>query len=141
MLRDLDLAEDMVQETFISFYQKGQFKNKSTVKTYLYSILMNHIKMYLRKNKIKEVSDVYYTCSDQVCFEEFNVNKMDLTYAISELEDYYRMVIVMYYYDDLSVKDIAKILNKSTSGVKMTLKRGRDFLKEKLGGDYESKIN
>lgn len=141
VLRDLDLAEDMVQETFISFYMKNQYKAKSSLKTYLYSILMNHIKMYLRKNKLKEVSDIYYTSNQEVIFEHESIKAMDLTNAISVLNDYHRMVIVLYYFDDLRVDDISKVLNKSKSSVKMALKRARDHLKVTLGGAYERKIN
>jgi RNA polymerase sigma-70 factor (ECF subfamily) len=141
VLKDLDLAEDMVQETFISFYMKGHFKEKSSLKTYLYSILMNHIKMYLRKNKLKVVSDIYYTSNHEVVFEHESIKVMDLTNAISGLNDYYRMVIVLFYFDDLAIHDISKVLNKSKSSVKMALKRSRDQLKVTLGGAYESKIN
>lgn len=140
VLHDMDLAEDMVQETFISFYRKQQFKHQSSLKTYLYSILMNHIKMYLRKYKIKEISAERYISHESVDFENKSVNTMDISYAIQDLHENYRMVIILYYFDDYSIQEIAKIMNKSKASVKMSLKRARDHLKKKLGGYYENQI-
>lgn len=137
-LHDLQLAEDMVQETFISFYTKGQFMYKASPKTYLYRILMNHIKMYLRKNKIKTISeDCIYESSESVDIEAYTINKMDLSYGLAALDDKYRHVIVLYHLNDLSIDEISKILNCNKSTVKMRLKRGREKLKILLGAGYE----
>ena len=81
ILHDMQLAEDMTQETFISYYQKKQFKWKSSPKTYLYRILLNHVKMYMRKNKKLIVSeDLVYCSAETIIFEDQTVNKMDLSY-------------------------------------------------------------
>lgn len=141
VLHDLSLAEDMVQETFISVYQKNQFKGESSMKTYLYSVLMNHIKMYLRKNKIKEVSSEIFVSKQSIFFEEKSINSMDLSYAISELNENYKLVIILFYYEDLSIVEISKILKKSKGSVKMSLKRGKDHLKRMLGAYDEDRIS
>lgn len=139
ILHDMDLAEDMVQETFISYYQRSQFKGRSTIRTYLYKILINHIKMYLRKNKLTFNRDEkIYISQETISFEALSVNQMDLSYAINNLDEKYKEVIILYYFDDLSVKDISQIVGCSVSSVKMTLKRGRVKLKEMLGGEHEN---
>ena len=52
--------------------------------------------------------------------------------AIAGLEENYRNVIILYYYEDFSVKEISKILNLSVMNVKQRLSRSRKMLKEIL---------
>ena len=59
---------------------------------------------------------------------------MLLSEAILELPEKYRNVIILYYYEQFSVKDISSILNISENTVKTQLKRGRDKLKITLEG-------
>ena len=53
-----------------------------------------------------------------------------------ELPDRYRTVIHLYYYEDLSVKEIADILGKREGTVKSLLSRGRDLLKKTLTEEW-----
>ena len=57
---------------------------------------------------------------------------MDLYKAIEKLRPEYREVIKLYYLDDLSVKEIAQILNKNENTIKTQLFRARDTLKSVL---------
>lgn len=139
ILHDMNLAEDMVQETFISYYHKNQYKGKSSKKTYLYRILMNHTKMYLRKYGQK--TDIEYVSQENIQMEDQSINKMDLSYALDALSKKYKEVLILYYYNDLTVSEISDIISTSESAVKMRLKRGRVALKEVLGGTYEENIN
>lgn len=54
-----------------------------------------------------------------------------------ELDLKYRAVIHLYYYEDMSVEEIAKALNIKTGTVKSRLYRGREMLKKKLKGGYD----
>lgn len=143
LVGDPHLAEDLTQETFISFYKScSSFRGEASHKTYLYRILVNHVNMYRRKPK--EAAESY---EGQVAssfdnpagtrFESGTVERMDLLQAIKDLKEDYRMVIWLFYYCDLPVEAIAKILEISKSGVKMRLMRGREMLKEQLVGVEE----
>ena len=57
---------------------------------------------------------------------------MDLYKAIEKLRPEYREVIKLYYLDDLSVKEIAQILNKNENTIKTQLFRARDTLRSAL---------
>jgi RNA polymerase sigma-70 factor (ECF subfamily) len=57
---------------------------------------------------------------------------MDLYKAIEGLRPEYREVIKLYYLDDLSVKEIAQILNKNENTIKTQLFRARDILRSAL---------
>lgn len=127
---DIHLAEDLTQETFISYYKHmTQFKGNATHKTYLYRILMNHIKMHARKHKNKPPS---FDIEGYLSFEDDLIATMDLQKALSKMKTDHQMVIWLHYYEDLSVAEIEKVLSVTQSGVKMRLKRARESLKEIL---------
>lgn len=132
MVRDAQIAEDLVQETFFSFYKSHhRFRRESSYKTYLYRILMNHVKMHLRKKKdiLLEYSD---DLNQVVTFESRLVGLMDLHDAIEGLGIKYSQVIVLYYFNEMKIEEIAKVLNVSNSAVKMRLKRAKDALETDL---------
>ena len=52
--------------------------------------------------------------------------------CIQNLQEEYRLVIVLFYYNELSLRDIAKVLNIPMGTVKSRLSRGRELLKRAL---------
>jgi len=138
LTNDLHLAEDLTQDTFISFYKSRQFLGKSSPKTYLYRILMNHIKMYKRKNKNILMAFDEYESKEYISIENDAINKLDVGRALAKLKPKYQEVMVFYYINDLSVEEISKVLGVGISTSKMRLKRGREQVKEILGGSYET---
>lgn len=61
---------------------------------------------------------------------------LDIQAKIISLDDKYKTVIYLFYYEDYSVKQIASCLRLTESTVKMRLKRAREILKKELK-DYE----
>jgi RNA polymerase sigma-70 factor (ECF subfamily) len=138
MLGDEQLSEDVTQETFLSFYKNHhKFRGESSYKTYLYRILLNHIKMHWRK-KTPQTLDSLIENSDVLIFEDLLVNVLDLHHALRQLKDTYKEVITLHYFNEYSIEEIAAILDLSNSNVKMRLKRGRDVLKKNLIGGINS---
>ena len=134
MLGDEALSEDVTQETFISFYKNHhQFRGASSHKTYLYRILMNHIKMHWRKPTYF-TQDALIDPSSTVAFEDDLVGVLDLHKALRSIKPVYGEVITLFYFNQHSVDEIATILDISTSNVKMRLKRGRESIKKALTG-------
>ena len=66
-----------------------------------------------------------------------NESRIDVLQKIVGLNQKYKAVIILYYYYDYSVSQIADTLKISQSSVKMRLKRGRELLKIELEG-YEN---
>ena len=62
----------------------------------------------------------------------------DLFKEVMKLPDKYRIVIHLFYYEDYSVREIAKILKLSESNVKVRLSHGRALLKDSLKEDWEN---
>lgn len=139
MVGDLQTSEDLTQETFIQFYKnQHRFRGESSYKTFLYSILINQIKMH-RRLKIPTPSALETSLirNEEISLEDRLIKAIDLNKALFLLKDRYRDPIVLYYYNGLSLEDIGTTLNISLSATKMRLSRGRQLLKEILEkGDY-----
>lgn len=141
MVKDQAEAEDIVQETFIKVFKyiKG-FKGESSLYTWIYRISQNIIKDRF-KSKIYTVP---YEDNEIVDFkipEEIIINNIDREILKAELDNLnfiYKQVLVLFYFNDLSIKDISQILDEKEGTIKSKLSRGRVLLKEALekGGDF-----
>lgn len=60
----------------------------------------------------------------------------DVFCAVTELPEKYRMVVYLYYFEEVSTDEIAKIMKVRSGTVRMQLTRAREMLKEKLKGGY-----
>ena len=146
------IAEDIVQEVFIKAYQKREgFRGDASYKTYLYRITINTCHDYFRswsyKNtRVSSFIQQAFKNNDQSA-EEIVQNRDDnlvLGKAVMGLPIKYREVIVLYYYKDLTIPEIAKLLDYSANTVKTRLRRGRELLKKYLieqGGDFHEKFS
>ena len=133
-------AEDIVQETFIKVFKyiKG-FKGESSLYTWIYRISQNLIKDRFKS----QIYTVPYE-DNEVDFktpEEIIINNIDREILKAELDNLnfiYKQVLVLFYFNDLSIKDISQILDEKEGTIKSKLSRGRVMLKEALekGGDF-----
>lgn len=134
-LKDKALAEDALQDTFIQAWKKyGSFQGKSSEGTWLTRIAINVCKNYLRspwnaKTDLIDLTEL--TGQGKNEYEQVD-NHIDVMNAVLKLKEKYRIVILLYYYEELSVKEIASILSKKESTVLTHLKRGRENLKRML---------
>jgi len=134
-LKDYQLAEDACQDTFLKVYKNlPNFNALSSEKTWITKICINTCKNYLRNpwrrkvilgNKEKEISD-------EEIFSD--LENSDLFSSIMKLKQSYKEIILMYYYQQLSVKEISQILDISESNAFTRLSRARQVLKDELGG-------
>lgn len=142
--KDHSRAEDIVQDSFINFYiHIDQFRYESSVKTYIYRIVINQCHNYLRSwayRKIelreKTLNIVQKSMEKMVLDKEFST---ELANAISKLPPKYREVLWCYYMEEFSIKEIAEMLNTNENTVKTRLVRARNKAKiiVKEDGIYE----
>ena len=134
-LHDIQLAEDAVQETYIKVYRNWKkFKGDSSEKTWITRIAINTCRSQLRSSYMKNL-----VLSEDVEAEpsyEDKINDDTVLNAVSELETKYREVILLFYYQELKIKEIAGILGISESAVTVRLSRARNQLKITLKGWY-----
>jgi RNA polymerase sigma-70 factor (ECF subfamily) len=142
MLKDEYLAEDAVQKTFINFYYKlDLYRNESSEKNYLYTILVNECKQIKRKNWFKKERSDNVKQFELFCDSEEvrSDNKIVVNECLLKIKPKYREIILLYYYQSFSVNEICEILNLSSSAVKSRLRYARQQLKRYLQEvfDYE----
>lgn len=135
-LKDYYLAEDAVQETFISVYKNyNKFEEKSTEKTWIVRIAINKCKSIMRKNYFRvERNQLDLDKLD----EKITDNVEEATFVTDEVMKLplkEREAITAYYYQELSVKEVSEVLGIKESAVMQRLKRGRDKLSESLKGN------
>lgn len=138
-LKDRYLAEDALQETYIKVWQNyDTYMGQADEKTWITRIAINVCKNYLRTAWFKktQVTDVFDIVETNAKLYKHIDESVDLINAILELKGKYRVVLLLYYYQENSVKEIADILEMKQSTVLSLLKRGREQLKQKLSADY-----
>ena len=136
-LKDVSLAEDAVQETFIKAY-KGlrAFRGDSGERTWLYRIAINACKDMRRGSWFRFV-DRETDIGDMQLPAPQGGERSAVFDEIMNLPRKYREVILLYYYEDMKLGEIAKALGTSAMTVSRRLGRARELLKDTLkGGDF-----
>ncbi len=123
---------DAIQEALICAYKNiNTLKHEKYFKTWLIRITINKSYDIIEKNSInnkKIEKEVTYYNRENSDYE----SHIDIERALNLVENDLKTVIILYYYDDISIKDIAKILNIPTGTVKSKLSRAREKLYEIL---------
>lgn len=127
-------SEDILQEVFIKrLYNAPHFTNETHEKAWLIRVTSNKCKDYLKSSRHSNMSLNEEIISDKSYEDD---KAIDIQAKIISLNDKYKTVIYLFYYEDYSVKQIASCLRLTESTVKMRLKRAREILKKELK-DYE----
>jgi RNA polymerase sigma-70 factor, ECF subfamily len=131
-------AEDYVQDAFIkAFVSMDQLENKRDPFPWLARIVINECKISFRKS-LREVLFEFLPEINQESAEDIylqNIVEDDVHNAVHSLPKHYSLPITLYYFEDLSIKQIAEILNLNVGTIKSRLARGRKLLRKKVKGD------
>lgn len=137
-LKDYHLAEDAVQETFIKAMKSyDSFNRESSEKTWITRIAINTCKNIMRNHWFRMVQknmDMHITAIADSPIDDF-YTKNSVTGAIMKLGADDRKIIVLYYYQELPVKEIAGIIGKTQNAALQRLNRARMKLKKILMED------
>lgn len=142
-VKDVFLAEDILQETFISLYFHRSFKDtgEASFKTYVYTIARNKSLNLLKKQKRRKEYPIstlsfeeerFLSGADVETQIETAQKKRILHQAISEVKDEYREVLILRFFDRLSPETIAKIVHKNIKQIYNLIARGKKAVKEIL---------
>ncbi|HBB29899.1 MAG TPA: RNA polymerase sigma factor [Clostridiales bacterium] len=131
LLRNPTDAEDVVQAVFVKVIEKDvQFKNKEHEKAWFIVTTQNHCKNQLKHWWKKNIAfdmnyhDAYYSDEHSEILE-----------IVLKLPDKYKMPIYLHYYEGYSTDEIANLLKINASTLRSRLKKGREILKNILGGE------
>ena len=134
-VKDWTAAEEIVQDVFLAYAKNvDKFEQRSSLKTYLVKITIHKSHDYLRSWKRKwqhftrSKAFEHSIETEKVIAEE----RQTLVQGLFQLPIHYRETLILYYYDDYKIVEIARILQVSESTVKTRLTRGREKLKSIL---------
>lgn len=137
-IRDEMMAEDIVNDVFLDCWrQAGKFEGRSKVSTWLTSISYNKSISYLRKKREQQMGDgEAEALIDEADSPQDSVMKDDkgdhIRQAINQLSRDHAAVIDLAYYHEMSVNEIAEILDVPANTVKTRLFHARKNLHEIL---------
>ncbi|MDP3958386.1 MAG: RNA polymerase sigma factor [bacterium] len=126
----LDLVQDVYTKTWNYLYEGG---NVSNMRAFLYRTANNLIIDYYRKKKSVSLDEMYGEGFDPAYAPQSElVNRLDGERAIVYLQkipEHYRDIVMMRYVDELSIKEIASILDETENNVSVRLHRALEKLK------------
>lgn len=139
ILRSHELAEEAVWETFYRIADNfHKIHNLPVYKMEAYLIITIRNASYRLYNKEKKhfYNDIHEEMRDIPSADEFNdYNVADLSKAISELEEKYKVAITYFYYYGHNADETAKLMGVSRNAVYKYLRKAEQILFEKLRGD------
>ena len=135
MLRDAEQAKDAVQETFVKAYRAmDDWRGACSEKTWLTRIAVNTCRDMRRSAWFRRI-DRRVTLEDlPVAAGSADQESRELTIAILALPEKLREVTLLYYYQDMTLRETGEALGLSPSAVKKRLVRARDRLRDALEG-------
>ena len=128
-------AEDLTHDVFVRLFVKLRtFKGNSKFSTWLYSFTYNFCVNYVQRNSHKKKEKVTVV-TDQIkendAFDEvddaslFELKSEKLAKVLTLIDPAEKMILLMKYQDDMSIKEIMEVLKVGESAVKMRVKRAK----------------
>ena len=129
-------SEDILQNVFLKLWRyRKPFEDISHIDKWLTRVCVNESKNYI-KSPFRKHSVPLEDAKDKYGFD-YECD-YDLFKAVMSLPKNQSTVIHLFYYEDLSVKEIADILKIKESAVKTRLHRARTQLKQLLGDEWNN---
>ena len=136
---DFDAA-DAIQQSILTCYEKlKELKKAQYFKTWLLRILINNCNQMLREQKKVVGIEDYYGAEDakgKKAEEKIaappgaaTINE-DFLELLDQMEQQYRVVLILYYVEEMSIREISQILQMNENTVKTRLSRGRGVYKK-----------
>ena len=132
VLHSWDLAADAAQNALLKGWRyRKSVKDAASFKAWLVKIAVNESKNLLRRGFPVELDE---NTADEPVDREM---RLDVRRAVYDLPEKYRLPVLLFYFEDMSVADIAKALDIPQGTVISHLHRGRARLREELKDYYE----
>lgn len=140
-LRDRTAAEDAVQETFLKAYRHmDTFRAESTERTWLMSIAINTCRDMNRSAWFRH-TDRRITPEDMsLAAPPQDEDALALAEAIRRLPARHRDVILLYYYQDMTIREVAQTLRAAPSTILKRLNQAQDKLRTALDGNESCQV-
>ena len=132
MLHDPQTAEDAVQEAALKAWRKlGQLRDRDAARPWFLSIVANECRS-IRRSRWWSVLKWAESEREDDASPESVVRGLDVRRALSSLDRRTRLVLVLHWYLDLPLDEIAQITGGSLHAVESRLYRGQKQLRRRL---------
>lgn len=138
-IRDINYAEDLAEDVFVELIvKKPHFNGKSSFKTWLYSIARHKTLNWIKRNKRceyvadEELDSIYDAQAD---FEKQYLkyeDRISIHHAIASLNNEYRQVLYLSYFEELSNGEIAIVMRRSKKQIENLIYRAKNSLRDIL---------
>lgn len=131
--QDENLAQDLCSDVFMKILEKHDTfdEKKASASTWIYTIARNTLYDYFRTNHIHGEIDEFITDASDVELEVCNNETLsELADALLKLPERERKLLVMRYYNNISLKEIALRLSMSYSNVKIVHNKALENLRK-----------
>ncbi|GAB4072694.1 RNA polymerase sigma factor SigV [Barrientosiimonas marina] len=127
-VKNVDDALDIVQDSIEkAIRKKNSLKENQSVNSWFYKIVVNSALDFLRKNK--RVTLIDDETIENLFPGKYDVySDIDLRKRLDELPIKFRSVIVLKFFEDLKIDDVADILNENKNTIKTRLYKALDLL-------------
>lgn len=150
--RNRQEADDLYQDTFLKAYELGdRVVIERNPKSFLMSVAVNLYRNYKRKLSVRQkivgiglsLEENAVEIPDNGLIPEESIVKREenevVRHAVSKLSDKYRLPILLFYMEELSISEMAVILQLSEGTVKSRIHRAKKILKQRLEAFYYEK--
>lgn len=130
-IQDTSYAEDLTQETFVRFFRTlNQYQHYGKAANYLYVIAGNLCRDYHKKPEVIPMEELPEQPVNQM--EALDL-RMDVHRALEQLSPELREVTILYFFQELKQKEIARILGIGLPLVKYRIRRAKELLEQLIG--------
>ena len=134
ILKNPEDSKDAMQNVFLRYFKhQHSFESEEHIKAWLIRVAVNESKRLLKISSKHEFVPI-----DEVANTLFCENKEDkvIFREVMRLDEKYRTVILLYYFEGYDVKEIAYILKRNQATVRTQLSRARELLKNRIKEDF-----
>ncbi len=133
--QNVEDAKDITQDVFLKYIKAGKkFNDEEHRKAWLLKVAVNTGNTFVKSAWFRHRAE--FTEAEGETFEY--EDKSEVYYAVKALPEKYRVIVHLFYYEEMSIKEICDALGLSENNAKSRLHRARTMLKEKLKeAEYE----
>ena len=131
-------ALDIIQESTVKAIASAKsLKDISCIKAWIFKIIVNEVYQFFRDSR-RHTEDIDIESMEQESYTDQMteyINKETMLKEVMNLDEKYRIIIVLRYFEEMQIREIGNILDISQNTVKSRLYKALYILKQRLGED------
>ena len=126
----LDIVQESIEKALKNIHQ---LKTTEYIKTWFYRIIINESLQYVKKNKKLIIYSIDDLEKNIYWEEDIQKDDIDIYKCVQKLNDKLKTVIILRFFEDMKIEEIAKVTNTNVNTVKSRLYKALEELKKTVG--------